>query len=405
MSSTTVDREKKHRLADIYHERTTYDYVGRPWRWALLSGSLIVISLFALVFSGLNLGLEFTGGTAWQVRVEGKSPSVADVRSLVEAAGLSEARVTIVGDNQVRVQAAVEGSDSKNKDTKAKADQVKEDVQNALAKYAGTSPEEVTVSDVGGSWGSQVSEKALQALLAFFVVVILYLSVRFEFKMAIAALIAVLHDILITVGAYAVTQWDVTPGTVIAFLTILGFSLYDTVVVFDKIRENAATLGTNRTDNYSSMVNRSMNQVLMRSLNTSIIALLPIISLLVVGVGIMGAESLRDFSLALFCGLLIGAYSSIFVAVPILSVWKEREPKYRAMRERARVARRRADAGASVAVGAPDAVRAVDAGADATPDDGTTPTTASGDRGPGPLAGPQPTVQPRPRKRDPKKKR
>ena len=146
--------------------------------------------------------------------------------------------------------------------------------------------------------------------------------------MALAAIVAVIHDILITVGVYAVTGFEVTPGTVVAFLTILGYSLYDTVVVFDKVKENTATVGTERGDTYSRMVNRSMNQVLMRSLNTSFVALLPVASLLFVGSGIMGAITLRDFALALFVGLLTGAYSSIFVATPILAKLKEREPRY-----------------------------------------------------------------------------
>lgn len=341
-TTTTTPRRRRTTLADIYHERTHFDFVGRAWRWGLLSGTLIVISLFALGFRGLNLGIEFTGGTSWQVAVSGKSPDVAAVRAVVESEGIDDAQVTIIGDNQVRVEARVEGSDSKDEQTKAKANEVKQDVQDALAKYANARSPDVSVSDVGGSWGSEVSTAAIQALIAFLVIVIVYLSVRFEFKMAVAAIIAVFHDIIITAGAYALTQWDVTPGTVIAFLTILGFSLYDTVVVFDKVRENGAKLGTQKTDNYSDMVNRSMNEVLMRSLNTSILALLPVVSLLVVGVGFYGADALKDFSLALFCGLLVGAYSSIFVAVPILATWKEREPKFRAMRERSAIARQRA---------------------------------------------------------------
>ena len=170
----------------------------------------------------------------------------------------------------------------------------------------------------------------------FFVVLALYLTFRFEWRMALAAIIAVVHDIIITVGVYAVTQFEVTPATVVAFLTILGFSLYDTVVVFDKVKDNQARLGTVPGDTYSTMVNRSLNQVLMRSINTSIVALLPVASLLFVGTYVLGGLALRDFALALFVGLLTGAYSSIFVATPILAWLKEREPRYRALRERAR---------------------------------------------------------------------
>ncbi len=180
-----------------------------------------------------------------------------------------------------------------------------------------------------------MSSKALTALIVFFFVIAAYLTFRFEWRMALAAIIAVVHDIIITVGVYAVTGFEVTPATVVAFLTILGFSLYDTVVVFDKVRDNQARLGTVRGDTYSSMVNRSLNQVLMRSINTSIVALLPVASLLFVGTYVFGGLALRDFALALFVGLLTGAYSSIFVATPILAWLKEREPKYRSLRERA----------------------------------------------------------------------
>jgi preprotein translocase subunit SecF len=192
----------------------------------------------------------------------------------------------------------------------------------------------VSINDVGPTWGQEVSSKALRALLFFFVAIAGYLSLRFEPKMAVAAIAAVVHDILITVGAYAVTGFEVTPATVIAFLTILGFSLYDTVVVFDKVKENVAGLGSGGRDTYSGVVNRSMNEVLMRSLNTTFVAVLPVFSLLVVGSYLLGAVTIRDFALALFIGLLTGAYSSIFVATPLLALMKEREPRYQALRQR-----------------------------------------------------------------------
>ena len=193
----------------------------------------------------------------------------------------------------------------------------------------------MSVSNVGPTWGDKVSSKALTALIVFFFVIAGYLTFRFEWRMALAAIIAVVHDIIITVGVYAVTGFEVTPATVVAFLTILGFSLYDTVVVFDKVKDNQPRLGTVRGDTYSTMVNRSLNQVLVRSINTSIVALLPVASLLFVGTYAFGGLALRDFALALFVGLLTGAYSSIFVATPVLAWLKERQPRYRALRERA----------------------------------------------------------------------
>jgi preprotein translocase subunit SecF len=324
----------RHTFGDVIHERTSFDFVGRSWRWALLSGTVIVVCLLSLASRGLNLGIDFEGGTSWQVPVEGKGSSVGDVRDVLEPLGLADSKVLVLGGDSVRVQA--------EELSPTKQDQV----TRALARYGGIDPSEVSVSTVGPTWGDRVSEKALRALVIFFVVIALYLWFRFEWKMAVAALVAVVHDIIVTAGVYSITGFEVTPATVVAFLTILGFSLYDTVVVFDKVKENAATLGTVRGDSYSLMVNRSMNQVLMRSLNTSFVALLPVASLLVVGSWLFGAVTLRDFALALFVGLLTGAYSSIFIATPILAWLKEREPRFRALRERSAVAAARQPAAA-----------------------------------------------------------
>jgi preprotein translocase subunit SecF len=316
---------RRHRPADFYHERTNFDFTGRPWRWAILSGTVILIGLVAIFTRGLNLGIDFEGGTSWQVPVSGKSASVSDVRDLLGPLGVGDAKVLVLqGDSgeSVRVQ---------TKDVNP-ADE--ERVTDALAQYGGVDRNEVSVDTVGPTFGDQLRNNAIKALIVFFVVVAAYLAFRFEWKMAIAAITAVAHDIIVTVGVYAVTGFEVTPATVVAFLTILGFSLYDTVVVFDKVKENVATLGTVRGDSYSKMANRSMNQVLMRSISTSFVAVLPVASLLFVGAGLFGAVALRDFALALFVGLLTGAYSSIFVAIPLLAWWKEREPRYRALRER-----------------------------------------------------------------------
>jgi preprotein translocase subunit SecF len=334
---------RRHTFRDLYHENTHFRFLDRKWRWAVLSGIVLLAGLLGFVLrGGLNLGIDFEGGTAWQfTTAAGKAPSSGGVRSVMEAAGVSDPKVQLVGERGVRVQA---------KDLK-QAQQDK--VTSALAKYAGIQPSSVSVNDVGPTWGQQVSAKALRALVIFFIVIALYLTFRFEMKMAIAAIVAVLHDILVTVSVYAVTGFEVTPATVIAFLTILGFSLYDTVVVFDKIQENAPGLQAMKDETYTDMANRSLNQVLMRSLNTSFVALLPVASLLVVGVWIYGALALREFGLALFVGLLTGAYSSIFVATPILAYLKEREPRYRALRERVAVRGGRATGPVLATVGAP----------------------------------------------------
>jgi preprotein translocase subunit SecF len=186
----------------------------------------------------------------------------------------------------------------------------------------------VSVSNVSSSWGRSITEKAIRALLAFFLLVSLYIAWRFEWKMAIAAIAAMAHDVAVSVGAYSLLGFEVTPATVIAFLTILGFSLYDTIVVFDKVKDNADRYAAQRVS-YADITNVSMNQVLMRSLNTSFAAVLPVLSLLVLGAGVFGAVALQEFALALFVGLLTGAYSSIFIATPLLTIMKEREPKYR----------------------------------------------------------------------------
>ncbi len=324
-TTATPVKRQRHRLADLYHERTHFEFIDRSWRWAVLSGTLILISAVAFAISGLNLGIDFEGGTQWQFTVSSSTgnASITDVRNAIDPLGLGDAKVLIVGSDSVRVQA---------KDL-APAQQAK--ITAALAKYGGLQDAQVSVTNVGPTWGSKVSSKALRALLVFFLVIAGYLSFRFEWRMALAAIVAVIHDILITIGVYAVTGFEVTPATVVAFLTILGFSLYDTVVVFDKVKDNQARLGTVRGDTYSAMVNRSLNQVLMRSINTSVVALLPVASLLFVGTYVFGGLALRDFALALFVGLITGAYSSIFVATPILAWLKEREPRYRALRERA----------------------------------------------------------------------
>jgi preprotein translocase subunit SecF len=382
---------RRHTLRDLYHEDTYYEFLDRKWRWALISGILIAISVFGFVLrDGLNLGLDFTGGTAWQITASSsKDVSTADVRSLVGDVGIQDPKIVILGDRGVRIETT-------------EVNRAKEEALTvALAKYGGIEARAVSVSEVGPSWGNKVSRQALIALGFFFLAVALYLSLRFEFKMAVAAIAAVVHDILITVGVYAVTGIEVTPATVIAFLTILGFSLYDTVVVFDKIKENTPQITTVRGLTYTAMANRSLNQVLMRSLNTSFVALLPVTSLLVVGVGFEGALALREFGLALFIGLIIGAYSSIFVATPLLVWLKEREPKYRTIAERSsQRAGRDAAASMSTTFGedqdeAAEAAEGAVATKPAKPAPATTPVPGTG----------APVIQPRARQQRSRKRK
>jgi len=387
---------RRHTPADFYHERTNFDFTGRPWRWAIVSGTFLLIAVVAMFTRGLNLGIDFEGGTSWQVPVEGKSASVGDVRDLVEGLGVSDARVLVLeGDSgqSVRVQ------------SKEVNPAVEDRITDALAQYGNATRGEVSVNTVGPTFGDQVRDNAIRALIVFFVVVALYLAFRFEWKMAVAAIVAVAHDIVIPVGVYALRGFEVTPATVVAFLTILGFSMYDTVVVFDKVKENEATLGTVRGDTYSKMANRSTNQVLMRSLSTSLVAVLPVASLLFVGAGLFGALVLRDFALALFVGILTGAYSSIFVAVPLLAWWKEREPRYRALRERSEEQLARAGARVEAPIGepepAPEPEPEPEPAAARVPTAPTPPRPAS----PRPAAGPPPARAPRPRQQRRRKRR
>jgi preprotein translocase subunit SecF len=250
------------------------------------------------------------------------------VKGVLSSDGIDSADAKIqslsgAGGDRIRIQVGAQPGDVQTK------------VRNDLAAKAGVSPDEVSVNSVSASWGSEITKKAVRALIFFFIAIALYISIRFEWRMAVGALVAVVHDVFISVGIYSVFGFQVTPETVVAFLTILGFSLYDTIVVFDKVHENTKRYAGGRTT-YSEIVNLSMNQTLMRSLNTSLAAVLPVLSLLVVGSWILGAVALQDFAVALLVGLITGSYSSIFIATPILALLKSREPKWRAVQQRAR---------------------------------------------------------------------
>jgi preprotein translocase subunit SecF len=313
----------------LYNGETSYDFVGRYKLWFALSGAVIAIGLASLALQGLNLGIDFKGGTAWEVPV--KSDLVAEAREKLGGLGLGEPKIQLSESSSgkaLTVQARrFEGTDE---EIAAK----QQAVSDRLGELAGVESNEVNVTDVGPSFGKSVANKARTALIVFLIVITIYISLRFEWKMALAAMSAVLHDILVTVGVYSLSRFEVTPATVVAFLTILGYSLYDTIVVFDKVEENTKGLSASGRMTYADTVNLSMNEVLMRSLNTSLVAILPILSVLVIGAYGLGATTLKDFGLALLIGLLTGAYSSIYVASPILALLKEREPRYAALRQR-----------------------------------------------------------------------
>ncbi len=304
----------------LYRGETSFDFVGRRRMWYLLSTIIIVAGIGSMATRGFNWGIDFKGGSSWEVTAPGVSP--ATVQNAITKAGVTGATVEILGGRTVQVEADL------NSLTPAQQ-QVKEAAVSAAMGQIGNVPAaEVTFSNVGPTWGSQITNKAILAVAVFFVLVVLYITFRFEWKMAIAALVAVIHDLLVTAGIYSLTGFQVTPDTVVAVLTILGYSLYDTVVVFDRVMENTKGFGASGRMTYEDVVNLSMNQTLARSINTSLVAILPVLSVLVIGAQVLGATTLQYFGLALVIGLTSGAYSSIFIASPLLAGMKEREPRY-----------------------------------------------------------------------------
>jgi preprotein translocase subunit SecF len=344
----------------------------RRW-WFALSGFFIVLSLIGLFWRGLNFSIEFTGGSVLQLPNR-SGASVQDYQAVMARFGLGDAKVEILGGNTVEIKTksltelgltalapsptptatvspTATGSASPSPSASASASPTPaasaspspsptpspgtsslrgDQLRTALARTAGISVNEINEQDVGPTWGSTISKKMITALVVFLLAVTLYITLRFELKMAAGALIAMAHDIIITAGVYALVGREVTPETVIAILTILGYSLYDTVVIYDRVKENAESAAAVARDTYSGVVNASLNQTLMRSVNTSLVVLLPIGALL-----FFGGQTLKDFAFALFIGVVTGAYSSIFIAAPVLALFKEREPRYQQIRARA----------------------------------------------------------------------
>jgi preprotein translocase subunit SecF len=328
----------------IYRGEISYDFVGKRRRWFAISGVILLLAIGGLAFRGLNLGIEFKGGA--EFLIQSSTATVEQTRAAVESVGVGDPIVTQAGTQQMRVQTPDL--------TAAQSDKV----VAALTSHLGVPASAVSVQLVGPSWGGEITTKALQGLAAFLVAVTLFLAFYFEWRMAVSALVALIHDLVITIGIYALTGFEVTPATVIGVLTILGFSLYDTVVVFDKVKENTRGITSGNRVTYSEAANLALNQTLVRSINTSIVALLPVTAILIIGVGLLGAGTLADLALALFIGTVAGTYSSIFIATPLLASLKEREPEMKALA--ARVAARKAGLAArspKAAVAVPDGTK------------------------------------------------
>jgi len=364
-------------IARLYRGETRFDFVGKRKIWFSVSTAIIVLGILSIVLrGGLNLGIEFKGGTEWTIAAPGVTQTQAV--DALKGTGLINPTVQLLGSGSkqtLNVQSDV------NRLSEAQQQAVSKNVQKALLTLthssapatpptttttaaptttttakagaaagsttttsttttlpAGAVPKTVTdkisITTVGPTWGSSITNKAIEALIIFFIVVGIYISIRFEPKMALAAFIAMVHDVLVTVGIYSIFNFQVTPDTVVAILTILGYSLYDTVVVFDRVRDNTKGIGSSGRLTYPQLINLSMNQTLARSINTSMVAIIPVLAILLVGAQFLGATTLQSYGLALFVGLLSGAYSSIFIAAPVLSLLKEREERWVAIAKR-----------------------------------------------------------------------
>ncbi|SDD08990.1 protein translocase subunit secF [Geodermatophilus telluris] len=313
----------------LYNGEAGLDVVGRSRLIYKVTAVVVLVCIASMVFRGFNFGIDFAGGNSF--RLPGTTAQLEEVREAATEAGADVASAQVVGGNQILLRTG--GLDNAGERA----------VVEAVAGTVGVAPDEVSPESVSAEWGQDITDQALLALAVFLVAVIAFLAVRFQPKMAIGAILALLHDLVVTAGVYSLIGFEVTPSTVIGLLTILGFSLYDTVVVFDKVDENTRGLSSSARMTWGEAANLAVNQTLMRSINTSVIALLPVAGLLFVGAGLLGVGTLKDLALVLFVGLAAGAYSSIFLATPIVADLKEREPEVQALRRRV-LARRSAAA-------------------------------------------------------------
>jgi preprotein translocase subunit SecF len=330
----------------LYRGEVSINFVSRQRIWYSISAAILLVSVVALFARGLDFSVDFKGGAVFQFSAPAATPT--QVQGAVTDAGVTGGVVQELSGSlgkswQVQTPTL----------TNAQTNQV----ENSLISHLGVAASKISTTYVGSSWGSQITGKAIEALIAFLIVIVIYLTIAFDWKMAIAAFVALIHDLVIATGVYALTGFQVSPATVIGLLTILGYSLYDTVVVFDKVRENTAGLLGGARSTYSQAANLALNQTLVRSINTSLIALLPVAAILFVGGGLLGAGELKDLALVLFVGMLSGTYSSIFIATPVLADLKEREPQYKALAKRVTLrssggrAAKRSDAKASSGTG------------------------------------------------------
>ncbi|MGI5467691.1 protein translocase subunit SecF [Streptomyces sp. CA-132043] len=357
--------------ARLYRGEVGYDFIGKRKIWYSVSILITIVAIVGLAVRGLNMGIEFSGGAVFTTPKTAVSASQAQHHAESASNG-HQAVVQKLGNGGLRIQIS-------ELDTKEAVP-----VQEELAKDLNVPVKDVNTQLVGPSWGEEIANKAWLGLGIFMVLVVIYLAIAFEWRMALAALIALIHDLTITVGVYALVGFEVTPGTVIGLLTILGYSLYDTVVVFDSLKEASRGITKQSRYTYGEVANRSINSTLVRSINTTVVALLPVAGLLFVGGGFLGAGMLNDISLALFVGLAAGAYSSIFIATPLVADLKGREPQMQALARRVRSKRSAAAAKADSQEGAAEG--AAEAGEE--PQDGAGDPAAAGSSAAGPRSRP-----------------
>jgi preprotein translocase subunit SecF len=327
---------------DLYTGERSYDFVGKRKLWYLIAGILIALSiLLPALRGGFVFGIEFTGGSLFQITDVTSTDQDIASDAVDEAVPGANPHVTTVGTNGIRVQ----------------TDQLSEDDQrvarDALAAAYGVESDDVTSSFVGPTWGADITESAIRALVVFLVLAAVFMAIYFRtWKMSVAAIVSLIHDIVITAGVYGALGFEITPSAVIGFLTILGYSLYDTVVVFDKIRENTSEDGPMATRTFGESVNLAVNQTLVRSINTGVVAALPVAAILFIGSALLGAGTLRDIALSLFVGIVIGTYSTIIIAAPLYAHLREGEPEIKKHAARLLANRKAAAATASTTVDA-----------------------------------------------------
>jgi preprotein translocase subunit SecF len=318
---------------DLYTGARSYNIVGRRRIWFSIAGALILIAILVPIFKGFNFSVEFKGGSLFTISGVGSHPDQTLATKAVGRVVPGEVPTVVIAGQGT-------GSTSVQVTTNLLTALKTTDVQDALAKAYNVSESKVAATFIGATWGQDITQAAIEALIAFIVLAVIIMALYFRtWKMSVAAIVALAHDLIIVVGVYAILGFEVSPDAVIGLLTILGYSLYDTVVVFDKIRENTSEDGEKSVRTFSESVNLAVNQTLVRSINTSVVALLPVAAILFIGATLLGAGTLRDISLALFVGILSGTYSTIFVAAPLYALLREGEPEIQKRAKRTTVAR------------------------------------------------------------------